>query len=55
MEEQKTTQEKQPVGLREHQRSIGELWGADPDCWHELDPDCWSGIRCTKCGGWFCY
>ena len=41
--------------LEAHQEKIGELWGADPDCWHELDPKMWSGIRCVKCKGWFCY
>lgn len=25
------------------------------DCDHEQDPNCWSGIKCRKCGGWFCY
>jgi len=30
------------------------LFGADPDCKHVLDPKCWSGIRCTKCRGWYC-
>jgi hypothetical protein len=32
-----------------------ELYDADPTCDHVLDPNCWSGIRCLKCGGWFCY
>lgn len=32
-----------------------ELYDADPNCEHVLDPNCMSGIRCTKCGGWFCY
>ena len=32
-----------------------ELFGADPNCNHEEDENCWSGVRCKKCGGWFCY
>ena len=31
------------------------LWHYDPACLHELDPNNWSGIKCMKCGGWFCY
>lgn len=41
--------------LHQHQKEIGELYDADPTCWHELDPDCSSGIKCIKCGGWFCF
>ena len=32
----------------------GELYDADPDCVHEEDKSCRSGVRCAKCGGWFC-
>lgn len=32
-----------------------ELFDADPNCDHEEDVTCMSGIRCKKCGGWFCY
>ena len=39
--------------LEEHQKSVPELWDADPDCWHELDPNSWSGIKCMKCTGWY--
>ncbi len=31
------------------------LYDADPNCEHKLHPNCWSGIKCIKCGGWFCY
>lgn len=31
-----------------------ELYNADPNCKHEIVSDS-SGIRCKKCGGWFCY
>jgi DNA-directed RNA polymerase subunit RPC12/RpoP len=30
------------------------LYGADPNCDHVLDPWCTSGIKCLKCGGWYC-
>ena len=32
----------------------GILYRADPNCKHELKLK-WSGIKCRKCGGWFCY
>lgn len=38
--------------LADHQDTVGVLWDADPDCWHEMAS---SGVRCKKCGGWFCY
>ena len=43
------------VSLAEHQEEIGPLWEADPACWHELDKSCVDGVRCTKCGGWYCF
>ncbi len=30
------------------------LYDADPNCNHVHDPNCYSGIRCHKCGGWYC-
>ena len=30
------------------------LWDADPNCDHNIVA-LWSGIKCSKCGGWFCY
>ena len=32
-----------------------KLYSADPNCEHVHDPNNWSGIKCHKCGGWFCY
>ena len=32
-----------------------ELWDADPDCEHEIVSASGGGIKCKKCGGWFCY
>ena len=43
------------VSLEEHQENIGELYDADPNCWHELDENCLNGERCKICGGWFCF
>lgn len=32
------------------------LYNADEDCEHDLQPTPWgSGVRCTKCNGWFCF
>jgi hypothetical protein len=30
------------------------LYDADPKCKHKI-VEKWSGIKCTKCGGWFCF
>ena len=32
-----------------------ELWDADPKCDHEIIDPPGGGIKCIKCGGWFCY
>lgn len=29
------------------------LYNADEECEHEIEV-LWSGIKCTKCGGWYC-
>ena len=29
------------------------LYDADPDCIHDIIPQ-WSGVKCIKCGGWYC-
>lgn len=31
----------------------GRLYSADPDCEHEVVGQ-WSGVKCSKCPGWFC-
>lgn len=41
--------------LIKHQEEIGELWQADPKCWHEIESGPGGGIVCTKCNGWFCF
>ena len=31
------------------------LYNALPSCEHKIvDGDNWSGIKCAKCGGWYC-
>lgn len=36
-------------------REFGDiLYNADPDCDHRII-QLWSGVRCSKCGGWFCF
>ena len=30
------------------------LFDADPDCEHDVVA-LWSGVKCSKCPGWFCY
>lgn len=32
-----------------------ELWDADPNCKHDIKCAAGGGVKCTKCGGWFCY
>ena len=36
-------------------KNDGELWGADPACDHHVICAPGGGVKCTKCGGWFCY
>ena len=31
----------------------GELYDADPNCEHEVIEQ-WSGVKCSKCPGWYC-
>jgi hypothetical protein len=31
----------------------GELYDADPNCEHEVVAQ-WSGVKCSKCSGWYC-
>ena len=40
--------------LEENNKEFGELYDADPLCYHELDENCFSGIRCKHCLGWYC-
>ena len=47
--------QKQPETTETTKEKEVELWDADPDCKHEYDKNLWSGVRCLKCGGWFCY
>lgn len=49
----KKAYEKALRSLKRHQKRVGTLFDADLYCWHELDNRL-SGIKCKKCGGWFC-
>lgn len=31
------------------------LYHADPNCHHDIRPQLAGGVKCVKCGGWFCY
>lgn len=50
-----------PIGCMEGEESEGndelgeELWGADPNCEHNIISMPSGGVRCTKCKGWCCY
>lgn len=32
-----------------------ELWGGDPNCVHDEVPQSGGGVKCSKCGAWFCF
>lgn len=32
-----------------------ELYNADSNCDHNIVPQLSGGVKCIKCGGWFCY
>lgn len=36
-------------------RLSDNLWGADPDCDHDIEYPSGGGVRCKKCSGWFCF
>ena len=31
------------------------LYNAKENCNHEINPVLAGGVKCSKCGGWFCY
>lgn len=37
------------------QSHFHELYDADPECRHNIKCASGGGIKCTKCGGWFCF
>jgi hypothetical protein len=41
--------------VTKHNKDEEELWNADPNCKHKIVNANGGGIRCIKCGGWFCY
>lgn len=34
---------------------MNTLWDADPNCEHVEEAQSGGGVKCIKCGGWFCY
>lgn len=32
-----------------------ELWNAFPGCDHDIQCASGGGVKCTKCGGWYCF
>ena len=32
-----------------------ELWDANPNCKHKIINASGGGVKCIKCGGWFCF
>ena len=35
-------------------KDLDFLYDADPKCKHVIIT-LWSGVKCSKCNGWFCY
>lgn len=35
--------------------NYSELYGADPNCKHEIISASGGGVRCKKCSAWFCF
>jgi hypothetical protein len=46
---EKSEEEKKPSKYED------ELFGADPNCDHDVRPAPGGGVKCTKCPGWFCF
>ncbi len=40
--------------LEEDEDEAEELFDADPTCEHDVRAQ-QSGVKCSKCSGWFCY
>lgn len=43
-----------PVSKTHEETESEELYDADPNCKHNIVSQ-WSGVKCSKCPGWFCY
>lgn len=41
-------------GVYGSQCSDTKLWGGNHDCDHEIYAQCSGGIKCIKCGAWYC-
>lgn len=47
--------EKDDEGNEYNTNPHNELWESDPKCLHHITLPTGGGIRCSKCGGWFCF
>jgi hypothetical protein len=55
VEEMVLDDRKKEIGLKKWQEDFGELWNADPNCFHEEDTtNMGGGIKCKHCSGWYC-
>ena len=41
--------------VEDYKDNLEYLYNADPNCNHNIVPQLSGGVKCTKCGGWFCY
>jgi len=50
-----TASDLEEVAKYNKKNGLDNLYNADPTCRHKLDNKCLSGIKCSKCSGWFCF
>jgi len=43
----------EPVKIKKDRKKKVFLYDADTKCKHVIK-ELWSGIKCTKCSGWYC-
>jgi hypothetical protein len=41
--------------IKENVSELDELWDADTECDHDIQAQPRGGVKCNKCGGWFCW
>jgi len=55
MKNEETEKRRTVVVTNQYGREIATLYNALLSCDHKIvDGDNWSGIKCEKCGGWYC-
>jgi len=55
MKNEETEKRRTVVATNQYGREIATLYNALLSCDHKIvDGDNWSGIKCAKCGGWYC-